>query len=90
VDVIVQLEREAADDLIRNTSVDPATAQLRETLAALGVTLHPQHPDTRDPQLSRYFAVDVHDRFEGERVAVALGTLRAVTAAYVKPQAEPP
>ncbi len=90
MDVIVQLELEAANDLMTDTSFKPASAQLRETLTALGVTMHPQHPDTRDPQLSRYFTVDVHDRAEGERVAAALGTLRAVTAAYVKPQAEPP
>jgi hypothetical protein len=90
VEVIVQLERKAADDLLRGSTSNPDVARLRHVLSDFGVTLRPQHPGIRDADLSRYFVADVRDWDEGARVVAALTALRFVSAAYAKPQAEPP
>lgn len=90
MEVIVQLAGEAAGDFLRARTSNPEVAQLSRVLGNLGVTLRPQHPGLDDAGLSRYFVTEVRDRDQGSRVVAALTALRIVTAAYAKPQAEPP
>ena len=51
----------------------------------LGVVLEPMHHGTADPDLMRYFTVDVPDQATAERVLARLPQSRAVEAAYLKP-----
>lgn len=90
MEVIVQLADQAAGDFLHERTSDPDVAQLRRLLGSLGVAMRPQHPDVDDPGLSRYFVAEVRDRDQGARVVAALTALHIVTAAYAKPQAEPP
>lgn len=90
MEVIVEFEPDAANDLSTGATSSADTARLREMLTHLGITLRPQHPGVRDPRLSRYFVAEVRDASESERVTATLRTLRVVTGAYPKPQAETP
>lgn len=90
MEVIVELEPDAANDLSTGATTSMDTARLREMLTQLSITLRPQHPGVHDPRLSRYFVAEVRDPNEGERIVATLRTLRVVTGAYIKPQAETP
>ena len=69
---------------------DPAVQELRQAVADLGVELQPMHPGVRDPQLARYFVLEVPDSATAEQAIARLRGTPSVEAAYVKPAAEPP
>jgi hypothetical protein len=54
-----------------------------------GVTLQAIHPGSDDPALSRWFCTEVENAKAPEFVE-SLRKIPEVTAAYVKPRAEPP
>lgn len=56
--------------------------------AALGVLLTPMHPGARNAELATWY-VATPDSGEAEATAAALGGLAGVSAAYVRPGAEP-
>jgi len=56
--------------------------------AALGVHLSPMHPGVRDTELAAWY-VATSDSDDEEGMAVALRGLAGVSAAYVRPDAEP-
>ena len=60
-----------------------------ECSAAMGLTLIPLHPATRDAALSTYFYLDVQDK-ESQEVIEFLRAVEGVDGAYTKPQDEPP
>lgn len=62
---------------------------LDDELARLGASLRPMHPGAQDAELARYFTLSGVPDPEQEAILVALRSLEAITAAYVKPEAEP-
>jgi hypothetical protein len=70
------------------------TAGLPADLAAeaedLGVEILPMHPGTVDPQLGRYFYVDINDPIRVGHVAERLGRIPSVDGAFIKPPEGPP
>ena len=72
---------------------DPPTTESKEPLRiveALGVTLEPMHPGTKDPNLMSYFIVEVPDPKTAQRVIDRLQRSTAIEAAYLKPPDELP
>ncbi|MDH5555827.1 MAG: hypothetical protein OEZ03_00675 [Alphaproteobacteria bacterium] len=63
--------------------------ELDDKLAQLGASLRPMHPDEEDVELASYFTLIGAEGLEDEEVLAALRDLGAVSAAYVKPSAEP-
>lgn len=58
-------------------------------LSRLGASLRPMHPGVKDTELARYFTLTGIPDPQQETVLATLRNLEAVTAAYVKPEAEP-
>ena len=95
MEAVVQLEREIAGlyhggagqpslpDTLRKMKHD-----LDDELARLGLSLRPMHPDIEDTELARYFTLVGGSIRQDETTLVALRDLDAVTAAYMKPEAE--
>lgn len=95
MDAVVQLEREIAGlyhggagqhalpDALRTMKRD-----LDDELARLGLSLRPMHPGVEDSELARYFALVGGSGRHDENTLIALRDLDAVTAAYMKPEAE--
>ncbi|MFQ5633093.1 MAG: hypothetical protein ACE5I1_30360, partial [bacterium] len=66
----------------------PPTAGSRELLKVidgLGVTLEPMHPGTDNPQLVRYFYIEIPEPLTAEQVIAQLRQSKAIEAAYQKP-----
>jgi len=74
---------ERADQLVR------LKEELDKELARLGVSLRPMHPGAEDAESIRYFLLSGISELGKEEVLPTLRGLEAVTAAYVKPEAEP-
>ncbi len=66
-----------------------AKQDLDDELARLGGVLQPMHPHVQDAELMTYFSLSGIPDFKEEAAVDALIDLEAVTAAYVKPDAEP-
>lgn len=62
---------------------------LEDALARLGASLRPMHPGVQDAELARYFTLCGVPAPRQESALADLRDLEAVTAAYVKPEAEP-
>lgn len=88
MEIVVQLNHEAAAEIARHEEKSPE--QALPGLDELGVTLKPMHPGESDPALATYFTVDVSDAAAADRAIGALRDHDAVEAAYVKPAEEPP
>ena len=88
MEVVVQLNREAAAEIARDEESSPERAL--PGLEKLGLTLEPMHPGESDPALATYFTVEVPDAATADRAIGALRDHDAVEAAYVKPAEEPP
>ena len=63
--------------------------ELDDKLAQLGASLRPMHPEVEDAELASYFTLTGAEGLEDEEVLAALRDLDAVSAAYMKPPAEP-
>jgi len=55
-----------------------------------GVVLQPMHPGTNDPDLMRFFTVEVSDSASAEQLIARLQQDAEVEAAYLKPPDEMP
>jgi len=88
--VTLQLADDAADALHGGSDAPAAADPVKELAAEVGATLQPIHPGSEEPQLKRYFALDVADDVAADQVAAAFREQAEVEAAYVKPPASPP
>lgn len=88
--IIVQVIPEAARELGQEFQHAEASEELLEMVNALGFSMNPLHPDTKDSQLRTYFTIDVPDEPTAELVINRLLQSRAIAAAYVKPADEMP
>ncbi|HKP58472.1 MAG TPA: hypothetical protein VJV78_17220 [Polyangiales bacterium] len=57
---------------------------------AHGRALRPMHPSAHDPELRRYFVVEVEEPKHGEELVRALASLPDVDSVYLKPSDEAP
>ena len=89
VEIVVQVKDEVARALHRDELRTPAAQALLATAADLSVSLVPIHPATDHPALLSYFRVDAPDTGSALEILKELERSDAVTAAYVKPPAEP-
>lgn len=67
-----------------------ARAKRGAVLSWLRQPLDRVHPETSDPALASFFAIDVDDRQEALKLLDRLLEDSAVEAAYIKPDDEPP
>ncbi|MGE3154068.1 MAG: hypothetical protein AB7G48_18700 [Nitrospiraceae bacterium] len=88
--VIIQVSTDVALKLHQRAPPASETESLLRVIVALGLTLQPMHPHTNDPNLQRYFIVEVLDHATAQQVMDRLRQVQAVEAAYVKPQDESP
>jgi len=89
MEVIIQLELEAANVLQSHTLLKSDLAILRNVLEKMEATIRPQHLGIDDNELSTFFVVSSID----ERARDCLNELRNieyVTAVYYKPEPELP
>ena len=78
--------------IVLSASADPKdeTTPVGRVARELELTINPQHPGSRDPELQRYYVAFV-DAEEAVRLAVEwLATLPGVEGAYVKAAGQPP
>lgn len=68
----------------------PEARDLVACVRSLGGSLHAVHPGTSDPELVRFFEVDVPDTTATDAALATLRGCRGVRAAYVKPADAPP
>lgn len=94
--VVVQLRADVARLMHRGAGLEGQTADLVkvrqnliEELERLHLSLQPMHPDAEDLELARYFTLSSATRPVDEETLGSLCKLEAVTAAYIKPEAEP-
>ena len=67
-----------------------APLDLRDALDAVGLTIEPMHPGSRDQELARWFYVDVADPERAHALTGHLRELASVDAVYVKSPEGPP
>lgn len=95
MEAVIQLSAELAAALhggAAGAQSEPVTRMRRVLVAELaerGASLRPQHPGTTDTELLRYFNLSLPDDTDANELLVALRGLDGVTAAYLKPEAEP-
>jgi hypothetical protein len=71
-------------------AAEPESAQAAvAAVAALGVHLTPMHPGVRDTGLAAWYVATSDSDDDEETTAAALRGLTGVSAAYVRPDAEP-
>jgi hypothetical protein len=83
--ITVQLQADIARRLHQQAPPTTESEELKRITEELDVVLVPIHPMTADPDLTRYFTVDVPDQPTAERVIARIQQSKAVEAAYVKP-----
>ncbi|MCH8147425.1 MAG: hypothetical protein IH987_05430 [Planctomycetes bacterium] len=83
--IIVQLQREAAHELQNRQPLNDTTQELMDIAEECKVALEPVHPQIPDPELATYFSVQVADPEIGERIRKRLSGCDCVEAAYIKP-----
>lgn len=83
--ITVQLQVDVARRLQQREPPTAESEELHRLTKQLGVVLEPVHPETADPDLMRYFTVQVPDQAAAERVLARLQQSKAVEAAYLKP-----
>ena len=83
--ITVQLQADVARRLHQREPPTAESEELNRITKQLGVVLEPMHPGTADPDLTRYFTVEVPDQATAERVLARLQQSKAVEAAYLKP-----
>jgi hypothetical protein len=83
--ITVQLQADVARRLHQREPPAAEWEELNRITKQLGVVLEPMHPGTADPDLIRYFTVEVPDQVTAERVIARLQQSKAVEAAYLKP-----
>ena len=83
--VNVQLTPGATQLWYAQPETAPELADLRHSLAELGVSLKPQFPDVDDETLRPFFIIEVDDQAQAEQVIARLRSLEVVDGIYLKP-----
>lgn len=89
VEISVQIVVDVARVLHQQAPPTSGSQKLTQVLQELGVALEPVHPGMQEPELIKWFTINVPDRVTAERVVTRLLEGDMVEAAYVKPPAEP-
>lgn len=94
MEVIIQLEKEAADILQGHSLSDSSLTKLLSALNKRKATIRPQHSGIDDKELSQYFIVSTEDVVSAGNVGDEdflneLLSMEYVKSAYWKPDAEP-
>lgn len=77
-------------DRLAEFAAVPEARDLLDCVRSLGGSLQAVHPGTSDPELVRFFEVDVPDPTVAEVALATLQACRGVGAAYAKPPDAPP
>lgn len=94
--VTVQVDERAgqvlqgAGDRPAEVAAVPEARDLMACVRSLGGSIQAVHPGTSDPELVRFFEVDVPDPTAADAALASLRACPGVTAAYVKPPDAPP
>lgn len=86
--ITVQLEAETAHQLRHRQPPSGATRELLSVTGEFDVKLQPVHPGMTDPELAKYYSVEVADGELGDEIRAKLARCQGVEAAYVKPADE--
>ncbi len=84
-EISVQVSPEAAEVLRQKDANTAGSKELLGLADEPGVSLQPAHERTGDPDLDRFFRVEVPDDATAQRVIARLLRSRHVEAAYMKP-----
>lgn len=90
MEIIVQVRPHVSLDLHGKRKPILATDDLRRAINELGIGFDSIHPNIDDPQLMRYFRIEVPNQEEADRIIMRLKDVSCVEAAYSKPAPEPP
>jgi hypothetical protein len=88
--VIVMVSTRVARALQAREPQVAEALQLQRITEMTGAALEPLHPGSQDPELARYFQIDVPDAEMAQRVTELLRQSPLVDAAYMKPPDEKP
>lgn len=88
--VMLQLQPDAAWSLRRRLPASPASAEFLNRARELGITLRPLRAPSEHSVLAAGFTVEVPDRATAERVIQELRSCDVVEAAYFVPSDELP
>ncbi len=88
--ITLQLDTQTAHEIRHRQPPGPAARELLSAIDALEVTLDSVHPGVSDPELGRYYSVEVVDAATGEQIRERLARCVGVEAAYIKPADEMP
>jgi hypothetical protein len=85
VQIIVKVKPEDTQALQQGQAATEGARRLLHTAQELDVTLEPVHPGESDPSLAPYFAIEVADPDQAEKVRARFDSLNTTEAAYLKP-----
>jgi hypothetical protein len=88
--VVVQVSANVARALNQRGPPTAEAEALSKAIETFGLTMEPMHRTTDDPNLQKYFIVEVPGQAAAQRVMDRLQQSEAVEAAYVKPHNELP
>jgi hypothetical protein len=89
--VVVTVHPDAIEQLVAPPERWTAqAAQAQEVAARYGAELRPIHPHTSDPDLARFFVVEVAEVVATDQVVDDLMACDAIESATAKPPDEPP
>jgi DNA repair photolyase len=89
--VVVTVRPDAIEELVAPPEERTARAtQAQQAAARYGAELRPIHPDVSDPDLARFFVVEVAEDVPTDQVVDDLLACDAIESATAKPPDEPP
>jgi hypothetical protein len=89
--VVVTVRPEAIEELVAPPEDRSSRAvQAQQAAARYGAELHPIHPGTSDPELARFFVVEVAEDVPTDQVVDDLLACDVIESATAKPPDEPP
>lgn len=87
--VSVNLRADVARGIVEPAAADDTAQRVLEVVGNAGASLEPTHGGTPDPDLQRWFGVEVPDEATATELSAALLAIDGVDAAYVEPPAAP-
>ncbi len=88
--ITVQVLADVARPLHQKEAPTAESEGLLKMIESFGLTLESMHKNTDDPNLQRYFIVEVPDRETAQQVIDRLLQSEAIEGAYIKPPDELP
>jgi hypothetical protein len=86
----IQASPEVARTFSQSSPPTPHSQEILKSIGELGGTLQPMHPKIDDPQLMRYFTIDVSDLATANQLMARLSGSQGIEAVYLKPADELP